>query len=451
LNAKLFAPNALGQLHMLLKPNTPLRSALATATYSLLSLDQSHAAVAHSDLFSSDNPWGVSSAILYYSEKDRVSVVEPVVQIKTEIDDGEFITFKFAYDSISGATPSGATPTNIARTFGTTTQTTTSGSGGSTTHTTVPLVTPAHALPLVNFSDERYAASVDWEQPLTRILRGIFGASVSQEHDYASLGASASLLWDINNKLTTLTMGASVDADQVTPTGGNNPPFASVNSSQSTPGSDSKNSYDVLLGITQVMTRRTLMQFNYTRGASSGYLTDPYKLVSVVDAGGNTTDYLHEKRPATRVRNALYWKTVYHLTQDVVHFSYRHYWDDWGITAGTADATYRFTLARDSYLEPHLRYYTQTAADFFVHSLTAEGRLPDFASADLRLGAFHSLTTGLRYGVEFYKGAEYGIGMDYMKQTGDGHPASAVGLQKNENLFPDLKALSVFADFSLKF
>jgi hypothetical protein len=435
---------------MQLTANSPLRSALATATCSLLSMDAAFAAVANQDLFSSENPWSVSSAILYYSEKDRVTVVEPVVQLKTAVDDGEFISFKFAYDSISGATPSGATPTNVARILGTTTQTVTAASGGSTTHTTVPLVTPAHALPLVKFSDERFAAAVDLEQPLTRTLRSMFGASLSQEHDYASLGMNASLLWDINNKLTTLTMGASFDADQVTPTGGKHLPFSSVNTAQSTSGSDSKNSYDVLLGITQVVTRRTLMQFNYTRGTSSGYLTDPYKLVSVVDAGGNTTDYLHEKRPDTRVRNALYWKTVYHLTQDVVHFSYRHYWDDWSITSGTADATYRYALARDSYLEPHLRYYTQTAADFFVHSL-AEGPLPVFASADLRLGAFHSLTTGMRYGVNFYKDAEYGVGIDYMQQTGDGHPASAIGLQKNENLFPDLKALSVFADLSVKF
>jgi len=431
---------------MQLKANTTFCSTLATATCSLLAMEPAYAA----NLFSAENPWSVSSAILYYSEKDRVTVVEPVVQVKTESNDGEFITFKFAYDSISGATPNGASPTNVAHTFGTTTQTVTASSGGSTTHTTVPLITPAHTLPLVNFSDERYALAVEWEQPLTRTLRGIFGTSLSQEHDYAALGANAALLWDINNKLTTLTVGASIDADQVSPTGGIHAPFASISTSQSTSGSRQKDGYDVLFGITQVMTRRTLMQLNYTRGSSTGYLTDPYKLVSVVDAGGNTTDYLHEKRPDTRVRNALYWKTVYHLTEDIVHFSYRHYWDDWGVTAHTADATYRWVLASDSYLEPHLRFYTQTAADFFVHALN-DGPLPEYASADLRLGAFHSLTTGLRYGVEFYKGAEYGIGMDYMKQTGDGHPASAIGLQKNENLFPDLKALSVFADISVKF
>lgn len=436
---------------MLLQPRITLRSALATATCSLLSIDCAYAAIAPSDLFSAENPWNVNSAILYYSEKDRVTVVEPVVQVKTEIDDGEFITLKFAYDAISGATPNGAAPTNVPHAFGSRTQTSSACSGCSSTSTTVPLVTPAHELPLVKFSDQRYAISVDWDQPLTRTLRGVFGASLSQEHDYAALGASTSLLWDINNKLTTLTAVASIDADQVSPIGGTHAAFAPSSDSQITSGSNKKNSHDMLLGITQVITRRTLMQFNYARGVSTGYLTDPYKLVSVVDSGGNTADYLHEKRPDTRTRNALYLKTVYHLTEDVVHFSYRQYWDDWGITSHTADLTYRFVLTHDTYLEPHLRYYTQTAADFFVHSLLNSDPLPGYTSADLRLGAFKSLTTGLRYGVEFYQGAEYGIGMDYMTQTGDGHPASAIGLQKNENLFPELKAFSVFADFSLKF
>lgn len=431
---------------MLSKPNTALRVTLATATCSLLSMETAFAV----EIFNSENPWNISSAILYYSEKDRVTVVEPVVQVKTEIDAGEFMTFKFAYDAISGATPNGASPSNVERSFGTATHTVTSGSGGSSTRTTVPLITPAHTLPLVNFKDDRYAAALDWEQPLMSTVRGMFGASVSQEHDYASLGANTSLLWDINNKLTTLTASASLDTDQVNPTGGTHAAFASTSASLPTSGNSKKNSYDLLLGITQVLTRRTLMQLNFTRGASHGYLTDPYKLISVVDADGNTTDYLYEKRPARRTRNALYWKTVYHFSEDIVHFSYRRYWDDWGITAHTADLTYRMVLTPDTYLEPHLRYYSQTAADFFVHSLR-EGPLPEYASADLRLGAFRSLTTGMRYGVEFYKGAEYGLGMDYMQQTGDHHPATAIGLQRSEDLFPDLKAVSFFADFSLKF
>ncbi|MBI3776548.1 MAG: hypothetical protein HY273_13575 [Gammaproteobacteria bacterium] len=52
---------------------------------------------------------------------------------------------------------------------------------------------------------------------------------------------------------------------------------------------------------------------------------------------------------------------------------------------------------------------------------------------------------------QFYKGAEYGIGVDYMRQTGDHHPATVIGLQHAENLFPDLNVVSIFADFSLKF
>ena len=38
-----------------------------------------------------------------------------------------------------------------------------------------------------------------------------------------------------------------------------------------------------MLGLTEVMTRRWLMQLNYSYDAQSGYQNDPYRIISVVD------------------------------------------------------------------------------------------------------------------------------------------------------------------------
>jgi len=297
-------------------------------------------------------------------------------------------------------------------------------------------------------------------------LRSQYNANFSRETDYSSMGASASLLWDVNSKLTTLTAGVAANLDQVKPTGGlptelssvgmNIVPVNNVNAREiedgggsSGGGSKTKNAYDLLVGVTQVLTRRTLMQLNYSYGKSSGYLTDPYKIVSVVNTSGVTQDYLHEKRPDTRTRNTLYWKTVYHLPEDVVHVSYRYYWDDWDIKSSTVDLTYRLQLGTHFYLEPHYRYYTQTAANFFTHAIV--GNVPAFASADLRLAALQSNTLGLRFAHQLDTDSSWGLGVDYMHQTGDAHPVNAVGALKNEALFSDLKTMSVTADFSMKF
>ena len=48
-------------------------------------------------------------------------------------------------------------------------------------------------------------------------------------------------------------------------------------------GSDSKDVLDLLLGFTQVLNRTTVLRVNYSYSDSSGYLNDPYKILSVVD------------------------------------------------------------------------------------------------------------------------------------------------------------------------
>jgi hypothetical protein len=428
-----------------------VREKLALATCGLLSVD-----VAHAGFFDYDSPWDIDAATLYYTEQDRVRIIEPVLQIKKEIDDGEFVTLKLIYDSMSGATPNGAVPTNTTQTF-------TSPSGEKT------FVTQPHELPLVEFSDTRAAISADWELPHTRTLRGQYNLNYSQETDYKSLGASAALAFDLNNKLTTLTAAFGANYDQIKPREGTptelGPTAALFRSSEveaeaeddddddeggGGPGK-TKTGYDALLGLTQVVTRSTLMQFNLSRGQSSGYMTDPYKIVSVVDGTtGATQSYVHEKRPDSRTRNTLYWKTVYHLPSDVVHVAYRYFWDDWDIRSHTLDLTYRLKLGDRMYLEPHYRYYTQTAAKFFTYSIVS-GSTPEYASADLRLADFASTTYGLRFAFRIGDTGEIGAGVDYMVQTGDKHPDEAIGVQRDENLFSDLKATSVVLDLKMQF
>ncbi len=459
---------------MQLKKANSIRDALATATCSLLAATAQQAKA---------EDWKIDSGLLSYSEKDRISVLEPVINGKLSLGDDAYLNLKFAYDTMSGASPNGASATDKAQTFSSP-----SGRGSYSV--------PANTLPTRAFSDQRVAGSVDWEKPLTRTLRSTLGASASTENDYSSLGISTNFAWDLNRKLTTLNLGVALNADQIAvhgtiPTGmtataglattagtGNTAQAATVTkasgpaSSSSSQSSSSnrtqenevgeggegpvdtrnKNTSDLMFGVTQVLSRRLLTQLNYSYGQSSGYLTDPYKVLSVVDPlSGETTGYRYEKRPETRTRQSLYWKGVLHLPQDVLHLSYRYYWDDWGIVSHTMDLSYRFELGGGFYLAPHLRRDTQTAADFYRHSLVDGSTMPQYASADYRLAAMQSNTYGFRLGLVMNNDSELGLRAEYMQQTGDSHPADAIGVQRSQDLYPGLQAYIFSLTYSTKF
>lgn len=416
------------------KPDT-IRQALAAATCGLF------AAVHPSAQAESQVPpgkWEIDSALLYYSEQNRVSAVEPVVRATRQLSEDESIGFKIVIDALTGASPSGAVPSTTPQTF-------TSPSGDST------YTTPANEIPLdPNFRDTRVALSFDWIRPLGAERKIVYEGHASSEYDYSSIGAGITLKQDFNKRNTTLAAGLSYNADQIDPVGGlplglgAQPLFPAVKAT--TGGSESKNVLDALLGVTQVISPSTVMQFNYTYGTDSGYLTDPYKLVSVVDTNGVPVQTLHEKRPEDRTRQTLYWRALTSFGRDVLNVSYRYYWDDWGINAQTLDLRYRFDFGR-RYLEPQLRYSMQTQAADFYRPFLLQGETVEFASADYRLSEMTTNTIALKYGVPL-KNGEFGVRLGYMLQTGDDHPAGAPGQLTSQDLFPDTKAILFQVNYS---
>ncbi len=106
------------------------------------------------------------------------------------------------------------------------------------------------------------------------------------------------------------------------------------------------------------------------------------------------------------------------LGGDVLSLAYRYYTDDWEIKSHTVDMHYRIDFD-GSYLEPHIRYYRQSKADFYYYKLE-DGTLPEFASADYRLGDLVTNTAGIKYGFRTGKNSEFSARLEYMKQEPDG-------------------------------
>lgn len=403
-----------------------------------------------------ENAWDIGTAILFYSESDgRVSAIEPVISASKEYKDGDIINLKAVFDSLTGATPTGAHASSIEQTF-------TNPSGKK------PYTVAAGDLPLDDtFLDTRVALSGSWNTNIfDEYSRLIIGANLSNEYDYSSLGISANFLRDFNSRNTTLSAALGLSSDSIEPSGGVPTPFANMKvagtGTNRDAADDSKTISDVMFGITQVINRSTLMQFNLGFSDTSGYMTDPYKIITVIDAAGLPTTnlatddlpYVYENRPDSRSRQTFLWKTVHHLTEDVINVSYRYHTDDWGIDSHTLDFHYRYELNNGSYLQPHLRYYTQSAADFFVTSLSeseaAALTLSDYASADYRLGEFSTNTIGLKYAMPVGKNSEFSVRAEIISQI-QNDVGTAVGDQANHDLTPDLDSFIVQFGYAFYF
>jgi hypothetical protein len=289
----------------------------------------------------------------------------------------------------------------------------------------------------------------------------IWGANLSGEHDYFSMGVSANYSQDFNNRNTTLNVGLGFNNDMVNPHSGTPIEFAPMRvagASKNVEGdSETKTITDFMVGVTQVIDRKTIVQLNLSLGTVSGYQNDPYKIVTVADAAGipvagfltaNDLPYVYEKRPDSRQKNSVFLKAVHHLDEDVINASYRYYSDDWGIKSHTLDLKYRYELA-NSYLQPHVRYYSQSAADFYRHNLvlgtdinSAGNVLVDYASHDYRLAESTTTTLGLKYGIPMGDNSEFSVRGELIAQTvNDG--AVPAGQET-----PDLSAIMLQVNYS---
>jgi hypothetical protein len=380
---------------------SPLRARLGAAAFLLLGLPALAAAQP-----APSPKWQLDATGLLYGERQRTDVIEPTGRLTRMFANGQSLSAQLAIDAITGASPTGAVPSG-------TPLTTTTASGTVTT-------IPAGQVPTKKFSDLRGAVDLGWDLPVGTLLKATTGAHVSREKDYQSVGVSESVSLDVLRRLATLTLGAGVNRDGVFPTGGTPMPL-SDGTVLLTSGTDRKDVTTGLIGLSRVLSRRWIVALSATRTLERGYLTEPYKVISVVDSTQTAVDQLTEHRPDVHDRRAAMASSIYHFAKDVLYLEYRYYWDDWRIRSHTADVKYRLELPLDQYVLPHVRYYTQSAASFYRTSLHEGEALPAFASADYRVGEMSGVTVGATYGFKLQNApGEWSVRLEYLRQWGPG-------------------------------
>ena len=408
----------------------------------------------------------VDTAILFYQEAGgRVKATEPVTSITLNDDSGDSLHVKLTADTLTGATPNGAAPWHTTQTFLTPAhtagvQTSVTSASGNSTLVTVPgtnvlarqYTAAPNTLPVDSgFRDQRYAVDVGYTGTLATGDRLSLGGAFSTEKDYGSMSANVGYTKDFNDKNTTVSLAANLEADTSKPFFGTPLPL-SVMSGDPKGGKASKAVVDMVFGVTQVMNRNWLAQVNYSVGDTSGYQTDPYRLISVVNGStGAPVRYLYESRPKSRIRQSVYIGNKVALWGTVADVSARLYHDSWGINAETLEVAERVPIISGLYVEPHVRYYHQTAANFFHDYLIDGQSLPSYASSDSRVGTFDATTIGLKIGMRVLGNDELYLRADSYQQTGNNHPSSAIGALQQQNLFTGIKSTSVVVGYSFAF
>ena len=418
-----------------------LRAGLMAATCALL------APVARAQVPAED-PNQVDTGLLYYQEDGgRVRSIDAIVKLNRDLGDERVLGAQVSVDSLTGGSPNGAVAQKSAQTFATP-------SGSSLTQTGRGEHSQVYSIaagkqPLdTSFHDLRIAGDLNWTQPVGIGNKMSVGGHLSKEYDFISASANGMFSHDFNNKNTTLGVGASAEFDQVKAVGGAPVAGSSYTLFRKQDGSENKRVYGAQLGVTQVIARNWITQLNLSVDRSSGYLNDPYKILSLVNPTGVTTGYYFESRPDTHTRRSAYLGNKLALGRSVLDLSYRYGTDDWGIDSHTVEAKYRLRLGGSAYIEPQLRWYKQNAADFYRLFLTATPT--GYMSADPRLAAFTAKTVGLKLGMPLANGQEVSVRLEGYQQDPKVRSSSLTGLS-GLDLNPRLRAVVLQLDWRFGF
>lgn len=247
---------------------------------------------------------------------------------------------------------------------------------GSYTADSISGASPAyHTNDLRNVNEHRDVGSLGITRYLPRGTVSV-GASYSHEHDYVSRGFSLQGTVASEDKNTTFNAGFAVSNDE-------------INSTNHQAEGERKHVMDWILGVTQVLTINDIVQLNLGYSAGNGYFSDPYK------TGDERPDSKDHYTIMTR------WNHHFNQTNGSSHLTYRYYNDSFGTEASTISMEYAQPIGDGWSVMPLARYYTQTAAKFYVGISPYSPDFPDistlkYLSLDQRLSEYGAITWGVK-------------------------------------------------------
>jgi hypothetical protein len=290
----------------------------------------------------------------YTEDNNRMQIQTHGVYFEQLLNERFTAKGEFIYDGISGATPTGTLYSNGK---------------------------PA----LSQVEDVRRAGNIELDTKLgDHLLTPAF--AYSRESDYESFGVSLNDAIEFNEKNTTFKYGVSHNFDSV------------LHDNRSV-WSD-KGTTDGFIGLSQLLSPKTIFSAAFTFGYDEGYLSDPYRL-----AGFTPNDFpfsigVPERRPSHRSKEVLYTSVMQYFTSvdASLEGSYRFYHDSYGVFAHTVGLTWHQRLGKYFIVDPFVRFTQQSAADFYAVTFSGpfSGDPAGIHSSDYRLSELYTIDYGIR-------------------------------------------------------
>lgn len=237
-------------------------------------------------------------------------------------------------------------------------------------------------------SDTRIYPSLSWSEKDKKGNTFGIEASYSTEFDYQSFGAGlnyARISKDNNREFSVRLQSYFDKWSIIYPIELRNGGYPGYTNELRVP----RNSYSASLVYSQVVNRRlqlaALLDFIY----QEGLLATNYQRVYFAD-GSERIEYLPDKR--LKIPLGIRINTFLN-DRFIIRAWYRFYWDDWAVTAHTANIELPVKLNAFISINGFYRFYTQTAADYFAayrNHITSEV----FYTSDYDLSEFNSHFVG---------------------------------------------------------
>ena len=221
-------------------------------------------------------------------------------------------------------------------------------------------------------------------------LRGEFGVGIVQligettvsltnlysiEHDYSSETFAGNISIPFAKKNSTVQLGIVGSWDEIYP--------------QTRNWREKKSVISTTLSFSQIFSTDFIAQMELFYSNLSGFLSDPYQVITVVNFDSSYLQKFENIYPDKRNRLAGGIRTINKLGESSsLQLGYRYYSDDWGIKSHTVSALYQQQLLEEKLLfGAGIRTYFQNKADFFKPSYI---RKEEYMSVDPKLNGMVS-------------------------------------------------------------
>lgn len=308
----------------------------------------------------------------WQEDDQRIRVDSQYGLIEADLSASTHFKIMGLIDSITGATPTGEKP-----------------------------LTPGAPTPLANMEDRRKAWDTSVSHQFSRVNLTL-GYANSRESDYVSNGWSLNTVTDFNDKNTSLLVGYGRTDDKINE--------EKLGWTIKRP----KTGNDFMIGVIQLVDPNTSVTANVSYGQSRGYMSDPYKIVSTtmldLDPGFYYT--VPENRPMAKNKVSVFLAANHNVERfhGALDASYRFYRDTFGISSHTVSLLWIQKIGEHVVVQPSIRLYRQSAADFYYPDTdaagvvttyepllgeTGTGKAP-FYSSDYRLAKMQTVDVGLK-------------------------------------------------------